>query len=180
MTHIITEVLFTLDTRESGVKWHLLAPESTIAVSFLVILVAINMANLRSHFRAILLFLSWLVDWGLPNGSGGILKLVGNLTESDTVWLWVGHGLTNKELLSVLIALRPSLSVPCRHFKQDFHQLRNLSLFLSNSKHYSGVCHVSLFQLGKYFSVPLSVTYPPPPTFLANSAVNIYTFFKRQ
>ena len=58
-TRIVTAVLFKLDTGESGVKYHPLAPESTIAVSCLASLVVIRMANLRSHFRAILLFLFW-------------------------------------------------------------------------------------------------------------------------
>ena len=40
----------TLDTGASGVKYHPLTPESTIAVSCLAILVAICMANLHSHF----------------------------------------------------------------------------------------------------------------------------------
>ena len=77
-TRIVAAVLFALDTRASGVKYYPLAPESTIAVSCLAGLVAICMANIRSHFRAILLFLCWWVDSGLPNGSKGIIKLVAN------------------------------------------------------------------------------------------------------
>ena len=60
LTCIGAAVLFTFYTGASGVKYHLLAPESTIAVSCLASLVAIHMANIRSHFRAILLFLSFL------------------------------------------------------------------------------------------------------------------------
>ena len=54
-TRIVAVVLFTFDTGEVGVKYHPLAPEYTIAVSFLASLVDIRTANRRSHFRAILL-----------------------------------------------------------------------------------------------------------------------------
>ena len=59
-TRIVATVLFTFDTGAPGVKYHPLAPESTIAVSCLASLVAIHTANLRSHFREILLLLSFL------------------------------------------------------------------------------------------------------------------------
>ena len=61
-TRIVTAVLFTLDTRASGVKYHPLAPESIIAVSCLGSLVDIHMANLRSHFRAIFFFVGGLIQ----------------------------------------------------------------------------------------------------------------------
>ena len=179
-TRIVAAVLFALDTGASGVKYHPLAPEFTIAVSCLDSLVAIRMTNLRSHFPEILLFLCWQVDSGLPNGSRGILKLAGKLTESVMVGLWVGCGLINKELFSVLLALRTSLFVPRCHFKQDFHQRGRLSSFISNSKKSLDMCQVSLFQLGQYLPEPLLVTSPPPPPFLANTAVNISTFFERR
>ena len=131
-THIVPVVLFTLDTGVSGVKYHPLAPKSTISVYCLASLVAICMANLCSHFREMFLFLCWDVDSRLPNGSKGIIKLAGDLKDSEMVGLQVGCGLINKELLSLLITLRPSLSIPRRHFKQDFHQCRRLYLFFSN------------------------------------------------
>ena len=59
-THIVAVFLFTFDTGASGVKYHPLAHESTISVSCLASLVATRMANLRSHFRPILLLLSFL------------------------------------------------------------------------------------------------------------------------
>ena len=90
------------------------------------------------------------VNVGLPYGSNGILHLEGNLTESTVVGLRAGS-LANKGVLSVLLALRPSLSVPHCHFKQYFHQRGCLSLFRSNSNHSSNLCHVSLLQLGQYF-----------------------------
>ena len=71
-THIFSAALFTFDTGAPGVKYHPLAPESTIAVSFLASLVAIGMANLRIHFRAILLLLSFL-------SAGTCQELCGNL-----------------------------------------------------------------------------------------------------
>ena len=95
-TSIVTEFLFTLDIGASGVKCYPLAPESIIVVYCLDSLVAICMASLRSHFRAILLFLCWRVDSGLPNGTEGIIKLAGNFPESAMVGLWVGCGLTNE------------------------------------------------------------------------------------
>ena len=58
---IVAAFLFTFDTGASGVKYHPLAPESTIAVYCLASLVAICTANRRSHFRAILLLLSFLL-----------------------------------------------------------------------------------------------------------------------
>ena len=85
------------------------------------------------------------VNVGLPDGSDGILHLAGNLPESTVVGLRVGI-LANEEVLLVLLALRASLSVPRRHFRQDFHQRGRMSLFFSNSKHASGLCHVSLLQ----------------------------------
>ena len=94
--------------------------------------------------------------------------------------LRVGCGLINKEVLSVLLALRPSLSVPRRHFKQDLHQHGRLSLFFSNSKKSSGFCQVYLLQLGQYFPDLLSFTSPPSPPFLANYAVNVSILFKRR
>ena len=99
-------------------------------------------------------FLCRQVDVGLPNGSDGILQLAGNFPESYMVGLRVGS-LANEEVLLVLLELRPYLSVPRRHIKQEFHQHGSLSLFRSNSKHSSGLCHVSLLQLGKYFPGPL-------------------------
>ena len=56
------------------------------------------------------------VDLGLPGGSEGILHLVGNFPETTVVGLRVGS-LDNKGVLSVILALRPSLSAPRRHFK---------------------------------------------------------------
>ena len=55
---------------------------------------------------------------GLPDVSNGILHLAGNWPESTVVGLRVGS-LANEEVLSVLIGLRASLSVPHRHFRQD-------------------------------------------------------------
>ena len=59
-TRIVAAVLFTFDTGAPGVKYHPLDTESTIAVSCLASLVDIRTANLRSHFRKILLVLSFL------------------------------------------------------------------------------------------------------------------------
>ena len=113
---IVAAVLNKFDTGTSGVKYHPLAPKSTIDVSYLASLVAIRMANLLSHFRAILLLLSFLsggscqercwafnfdalsmllnprrrVDVGLPDDSDGILHLAGNLLEITVVGLRVG------------------------------------------------------------------------------------------
>ena len=92
------------------------------------------------------------VDVGLPAGSGGIIHLAGNFPESTVVGLRVGS-LANEEVLLVLLVLRASLSVPRLHSRQDFHQRGKLYLFRSNSKHLSGLCHVSLLQLRKYFQV---------------------------
>ena len=80
----------------------------------------------------------WRVDAGLPAGSDSIIQLVVNFPESTVVVLRVGS-LANEELLSVLLALRASLSVPRHHFRQDFHQRGRLSLFRFNSKHSSGL-----------------------------------------
>ena len=55
----------------------------------------------------------WRVDVGLPNAIDGILHLAGNLPESTVVGLQVGR-LANEEVFSVLLALRPFLSVPRR------------------------------------------------------------------
>ena len=104
------------------------------------------MANLRSHFLAFFLFLCWQVDSGLPNVSKGILHLADNFPEINMVGLRVGCGLTNEEVLLVLLALRPSLSVPRPHFKQDFRQRECLPLLRSNSKHSSSLWHVSLLK----------------------------------
>ena len=120
----------------------------------------------------------WRFNVGLPNVSDVILYFVRNVTESTVVGLQVGS-LTNEEVLSVLLALRPSLSIPRRHFKQDFHQRGRLSLFRSNSKHSSSLCcHVSLLQLGQYFSGSLPDTSPSPPLFLANATVRVSIFFE--
>ena len=73
----------------------------------------------------------WWVNVGLPKGSDGILHLAGNFPESTVVGLQVGS-LANEEVLLVLLALRPSLSVPSLHFRQDFHQRGRLYLFCSN------------------------------------------------
>ena len=108
------------------------------------------------------IFIFRRVDVGLPNGSKGILQLAGNFPESTMVGLRVGS-LANEEVLSVLLALMPSLSVPRCHFKQNFHQRGRLSLFRSNSKHSSGLCRVSLLQSGKYLPRSLLGTSPPPP-----------------
>ena len=121
----------------------------------------------------------WRIDVGPPGGSKSMLHLEGNLPESTVVGLQV-VSLANKGVLSVLLALSPSLSFPRRHSKQDFYQHGCLSLFRSNSKHSSGFCHVSLLQLGQYFPGSLPVTSPPPPPFLANTAVNVSTFFERR
>ena len=59
------------------------------------------------------------VNVGLTDCSDGILHRTGNFPESTVVGLRVGS-LANEEVLSVLLALRPSLSVPRRHFRQDF------------------------------------------------------------
>ena len=56
-TRIVAIVLFTFDTGASGVKYHSLAPESTIAVSCLASFVD---TKRHSHFRAILLLVSFL------------------------------------------------------------------------------------------------------------------------
>ena len=117
------------------------------------------------------------VDVGLPDVSEGILRLAGNFPESTVVGLRVGS-LANEEVLLVLLALRPSLSVPHCNFNQDFHQCGHLYLFRYNSNHSSGLCHVSLLQLGKYFPGYLPGTSTPPPPFLANAAVNVSTFFE--
>ena len=116
---------------------------------------------------------------GLLDGSDGILHLAGNFPESAVVVLRVGS-LASEGLLLVLLALRPSLSVSRRHFKQDFHQRGRLSLFRSNSNRSSGLCHVSLLQLGQYFPGSLPGTSPPPSPFLANSTVKVSTFFERR
>ena len=141
-TRIVAAVLFAFDTWTSGIKYHQLAPESTIYIYCLASLVAICMANLCSHFREMFLFLCWDVDSRLPNGSKGIIKLAGDLKDSEMVGLQVGCGLINKELLSLLITLRPSLSIPRRHFRKYFYQRRRLSLLFSNSNHTSGLFHV--------------------------------------
>ena len=138
------------------------------------------MANLLSHFRAMFLFLCWRVDSGLPNVSKGIIKLAGTLPEIVMVGLQVGCGLINEEILSVLLALRRSISVPRRHFKQDFHQHKRLSLFLSNSKQSSSLFQVSLLQLRQYLLGILLITSTLPPPFLANSAFKVSTFFERR
>ena len=119
------------------------------------------------------------VNVGLPAGSDSILHLAGNFPESTVVVLWVGS-LVNEEVLLVLLALRASLSVPRRHFRQELHQRGRLSLFRSNLKHSSGLCHVSLLQLGQYFPGSLPGTSTPPPPFLANAAVKVSTFFDRR
>ena len=124
-------------------------------------------------------FLCWRINVGLSNGSDSILKLAGNFPESTMVGLRVGS-LAKEEILSVLLALMPSLSVPHSHFKQDFHQHGSMYLFCSISKHSYGLCHVSLLQLGQYLPGSLPVTSPPPPPFLANVAVNVSTFFERR
>ena len=112
-------------------------------------------------------------------GREGILHLAGNVPESNVVVLWVGS-LSNEEVLSVLLALRASLSVPRRYFRKDFYQRGCFSLFRFNSKHLSGLCHVSCLQLGQYLPGSLPGTSPPPPPFLANAAVNVSTFFERR
>ena len=144
------------------------------------------MANRRSHFWAILLLLLFLsggpcqercqklcsgfnfgalsmlfeprqwVNVGLPAGSNGILHLSGNFPESTVVGLRVGS-LANEEVLSVLLVLRAYLSVPRCHFRQYFHQRGHVSSFRSNLKHSSGLCHVSILQLGQFFQVPFRV-----------------------
>ena len=53
LTHMVAAVLFTFDTGSPGAKYHPLASKSTIAASCLASLADIQMANLRSHFRAI-------------------------------------------------------------------------------------------------------------------------------
>ena len=60
-TRIVVAGLFTFDTGALGVKYHPLSPESTICVSCLASLVGIRTANCRSHFRANLLLLSFLL-----------------------------------------------------------------------------------------------------------------------
>ena len=85
---IVDAVLFTLDTGASGIKYHPLAPKSTISVSCLASLVAIRMANLRSHFREILFFLCWRVDSGMPNVSEGIIKLARKCNGGTMGRLW--------------------------------------------------------------------------------------------
>ena len=121
----------------------------------------------------------WWVDVGLPDSSNGIIHLAGNWPESTVVGLRVGS-LANKEVLLVLLALRASLYVTRCHFRQDFHQRGRFSLFLSNSKHVSGLCHVFLLQWGQCFTGPLPGTSTPPPPFLSNASVNVSTFFARQ
>ena len=82
--------------------------------------------------------------------------------------------------MSVLLALTPSLSVPRRHFRQNFQWHGRLSLFFFNSKHVYGLCHVSIFQLGQCIPGPLLGTSTPPPPFLANASVKFSTFFARR
>ena len=60
LTRILDAYLFTFDTGAPGVKYHPVAPESTIAVSCLASLVAIQAANICSYFREIFLRLSFL------------------------------------------------------------------------------------------------------------------------
>ena len=74
----------------------------------------------------------WQVDIGLTDGSNGLLHLAGNLPEITVVGLRVAS-LAYEGVLLVLIALKPSLSFPHLHFKQDFHQCGRLSLSRSNS-----------------------------------------------
>ena len=95
------------------------------------------------------------------------------------VRLQVGS-LSDEEVLLVLLELKASLSVPRCHFRQDFHQRGRLSLLFSNSKHASGLCHVSLFQLGQCFPGPLPGTSTPPPPFLVNASIKVTTFFARR
>ena len=95
------------------------------------------------------------------------------------VGLRVGCGLINEEVLSVLLALRTSLSVPRRLFKKYFRQRGCLSLFFFNANQFSGVCQVSLLQLGQYLPGLLPVTSPSPPPFLANSAVKRFHFLQK-
>ena len=71
------------------------------------------------------------VDVGLPYVSNIILHLAGNFTESTVVGLRLGS-LANEGVLSLLLALRPFLSIPRLCFKQDFPQRGRLSLFRSN------------------------------------------------
>ena len=75
-TCIVAAVLFTFDTGAPGVKYHPLAPESIIAVSCLDSLVAIRMANIRSHSRAILLLLSFLSDGPYQERNGNFPKIL--------------------------------------------------------------------------------------------------------
>ena len=61
LTRTVAAFLFTFDTGASGVRYHPLAPESTIAVSCLANLAAIRTANLCSHFQEIFLLLLLLL-----------------------------------------------------------------------------------------------------------------------
>ena len=72
------------------------------------------------------------------------------------------------------------VEVPHCHFRQDFHQRGRLSLFFYNSKHASGLCHVSLLHLGQCFPGPLPGTSTLPPPFLDNASVKVSTFFLRR
>ena len=119
------------------------------------------------------------VDLVLSDGSNGIINLTGNLPENIVVGLRVGS-LAKEGVFLVLIALRPSLSVPHRHIRLDFHQRGRFSILRSNSKHSSGLCHVYLFQFGQYLLGSLQGTSPPPPPFLTNAVVNVSTFFERR
>ena len=75
------------------------------------------------------------VNVGLPYGRNGTLQLAGNFLESTVVGLRVGS-LANEEVLSVLLTLRASLSVPHCNFRQDFHQRgRFLYSVLTQSTH---------------------------------------------
>ena len=76
------------------------------------------------------------VDVGLPADSKGIFHLAGNWPENTVVGLQVGS-LANGGVLLVLLALRPSLSVPHRHFRQDFQWHGRMYLFFSKNVHHN-------------------------------------------
>ena len=85
---IVAAVLFTFDTGAPGVKYHRLAPESTIAVSCLASLVDIRTANICSHFRAILLLLSFLSTAPARSETGTCQKFCPDSTLAPSPCFW--------------------------------------------------------------------------------------------
>ena len=78
-TRIVAAVLFIFDNGASGLKYHPLAPESTIAVSCLACLVDIRIANHRSYFRENLFLLSFLSGGPCQERNGTQQKILLNI-----------------------------------------------------------------------------------------------------